>query len=178
MPELAVNSVLEFTQRNATITAVWLDVRGRRPAWLVHHLEAGYHTPFIAIDRRTERYPLVATIYWREPEVHLAYECALDLGSQTLAGGGLSFAMMRPIGRAAVQESSSQTSTIAVVTYDRAAAFSTRAPVLGAKAQLASHGAELALFGFLGRLGSERGTDTLRSNFSELHDSPGICQHR
>jgi hypothetical protein len=152
-----------------------LDLRARWPARLAHHLEVGLQTPFVAIDRRSERYPLIATVYWREPEVHVIGETQLELGHRASASVGVSLAMMRPIGRAGVQESTAQTGTIAVVAYDPAAAFSTRAPVVGAKAELATCGAAATVFGFAGRLGSERGTDALRSSFPNFAILPGYA---
>ena len=55
--EIQVNSVLEFSTKNTRVGAVWADYRGTGPHWLSHHLELGYHTPIVAMDRRTERTP-------------------------------------------------------------------------------------------------------------------------
>ncbi|MCA9554593.1 MAG: hypothetical protein KC933_31445 [Myxococcales bacterium] len=174
---LAVYSILEFTQRGAGVTAVWFDGRARLPQVLEHHLEVGFHTPFVKIDRRTERYPLIATAYWREPEVHVVYEgrwlldesqpgpVALELG--------LSAAFMRPLAFASVQDASSHKGTLNIVGYGAARPFSGNAPVWGAKLHAEAYGAYATAFGYIGKLASEGGTDDLRNNFGNYAELPG-----
>lgn len=174
---LAVYSILEFTQRGAGVTAVWFDVRQRGPEALEHHVEVGFHTPFVKIDRRTERYPLIATAYWREPEVHLVYEGRWTLGEDPVAPPtlelGLSAAFMRPLAFASVQDASSHRGTLNIVGYGAARPFSGNAPVWGAKLHAEAWGAYATAFGFLGKLASEAGTDELRNNFGNYAALPG-----
>ena len=112
---IGVFSVLEFRPDRAGVGAVWADSRWTGPAWLAHHVEAGYHTPIVKVDRRTERYPLIATAFWREAELHLAYEARARLAHGVHLDLGASLAMMRPLDLAGVQESESQAGTINVL---------------------------------------------------------------
>jgi hypothetical protein len=162
---LAVNSVLEFTQTSARVSAVWFDVEVRGPAWLTHHVEVGYHTPIVKIDRVTERYPLIGSVYWREPEVHVSYEGSARVCGDVTVDLGVSLAMMRPLGYASVQESTSQVGTINVIAYGPARAFSGNGPVGGGRLRVSAWGAFVEGFGFVGRLAAEGGTDVLRSGF-------------
>jgi len=170
---LGVFSVIEFTTRAARVGAVWVDFRATAPGWLDHHLELGYNTPIVAIDRRTERYPLLGTIYWREPELHLAYTADFALGAHVHLTAAASLAMMRPLDFAGVQESTSQRGTINVLAYGAAAPFSGNGPVGGGRLRLTVYGAFLEGFGFGGRLAAEGGTDVLRSGFPSYRDLDG-----
>ncbi|PIE19251.1 MAG: hypothetical protein CSA66_02670 [Proteobacteria bacterium] len=170
---LGVYSVLEFTARDASAGAAWFDLRVREPQWLEHHVELGYHTSIVKVNRRTERYPLIASIYWREPEIHLAYEGVADLGDHVTLELGASLAMMRPLSFTGVQESTSQAGTINVLSYGGAKTFSGNGPVAGGRLRLGVHGAYLDAFGFVGELASEAGTDVLRAGLPNYRDYPG-----
>jgi len=156
-------SVLEFQPDGARVGAVWADAGFSGPAFVEHHLEAGYNAPFVKVDRRTERYPLIATAYWRESELHLCYEAALKLGQRLRVEAGLSLAMMRPLALVGVQESTSQSGTINIIGLGPARTFSGNGPVGGARLGVGISGAFLEVFGFLGRMAAEGGTDVLRS---------------
>lgn len=170
---ISVNSYVELTVWDARVGAVWLDYRGQAPSWLEHHVEVGYHTPIVTIDRRSERYPLLGSIYWRQPELHAAWTGTFQLTSQISIDLGLSVAMMRPLDFSGVQESSSQPGTINILSYGAARAFSGNRPVLGGRLRLLVYGAFIEGFAFTGRLASEAGTDVLRSGFPNYRDLPG-----
>lgn len=172
---LGVNSVLEFTTSGARVGAVWLDFAAAAPAWLAHHVEVGYHTPIVKIDRRTERYPLIATSYWRQPELHVAYEATFALAADIRLDAGVSLAMMRPLEFAGVQESTSQAGTINVLAYGPARSFSGNGPVGGGRLRVTAYGAFVEGFGFLGELAAEAGTDSLRSGFPNYRELPGYA---
>ncbi len=161
----AVNSILEFTPRGAAVSAVWFDTRLRGPADLEHHLEIGFHTPFVKIDRITERYPLIASVYWRQPEIHAAYEGRWSASDRIDFELGLSVALMRPLAFTSIQDANSRRGTINVMSYGAARPYSGNAPVWGAKVKAEAYGVGATVFGFVGRLASEAGTDELRSNF-------------
>jgi len=160
---IGVFSVLEFRPDGAGVGAVWADARWTGPARFAHHVEAGYHTPIVKIDRRTERYPLIATAFWRESELHLAYEARARLAHRVQLDLGASLAMMRPLDLAGVQESESQAGTINVLGLGPARTLSGGGPVGGGRLGLDVYGAFLEGFGFVGRLAAEGGTDVLRS---------------
>ena len=170
---LGAYSVLEFTTDDARVGAVWFDFRATAPGWLEHHAEVGYHTPIVTIDRRSERYPLIGTSYWRQPEVHAAYEAVFTLAERVRLEVGLSLAMMRPLDLAGVQESTHQRGTINVLTYGASRVFSGNGPVGGGRLRLEAWGAFVEGFGFVGKLASEAGTDMLRSGFSNYRDLDG-----
>ena len=172
-PGAAVNSVLEFSASGARVGAAWFDAHTSWPQTLEHHFELGLNTPLIKIDRRTERYPLTGTIYWREPELHASYEGVWQLGARTILELGLVVAMMRPLAFVPVQESSSFRGTINLLAYGAARPYSGNAPLFGAKLHAATHGFYATLFGFVGRLAAEAGTDELRTNFINFQDLPG-----
>ena len=174
---LAVASVLEFSMDGANVGAVWLDYRDTAPEWLKHHVEVGYHTPFVKIDRRSERYPLIGTIYWRVPEVHLAYEATFLLARHTTLEVGASLGFMRPLAFAPVQESTSQKSTINVLSYGRAEPFSGNGPIGGGRVRFETWGAFTELFGFGGQLAAEGGTDVLRAGFSNWAQLDGYSSN-
>ena len=160
---VGVFSILEFRPDGAGVGAVWVDARWTGPGWLEHHGEAGYHTPIVTVDRRTERYPLIGTAFWREPELHLAYEARMTLARRVHLDLGGSLAMMRPLDLAGVLDSRSQAGTINVLGQGPAATLSGNGVVGGGRLALEVHGAFLEGFGFLGRLAAEGGTDVLRS---------------
>jgi|GEM_PF-914883 hypothetical protein len=171
--QLAINSILEFDQSGARIGAVYFSGKLRWPERLEHRFEAGLHTPFVKVERRTERYPLIGTIYWRHPEFHITYNARLRLARETGIALGVSVAIMRPLAFLPVQESSSQQGTINLLGYGPARFFSGNGPVYGARFHAHTHGAYATLFGFLGSLSAEAGTDELRNNFSRFQDLPG-----
>jgi hypothetical protein len=173
-PHFAVNSVLEFDQRGARVGAVFLDARGRWPSAVSHHLEVGLHQSLVKIDRRSERYPLIATIYWRQPEVHAVYEGRLTLTPRVSLELGLSLAMMRPISFAGVQDSTAHRGTINVVAYGGARIFSGNSPIGGGRLRLEAYGLFVDGFAFVGRLSAEAGTDELRNSFANYRDLPGF----
>lgn len=156
-------SILDFSPTGARLGAVFADFRVQAPGWWSHHLEAGYHTPFVKIDRRTERYPLIASAYWREPELHLVYEGRVALARRTALELGLSLAMMRPLTATGVQDSTQQAGTINILSFGPARTFSGNGPVVGARLQFATHGVVADAFGFMGQMAAEGGTDVLRS---------------
>jgi hypothetical protein len=171
-PWLAANSLLDFSSTNATLAAAWFDSRyvfGRYE----QHIEIGLHTPFVKIDRRSERYPLIGTIYWREPELHAIYQGRLPVSDYLALELGLSLAMMRPLWFAGVQESTAQRGTINVLAYDQARVFSGNSPVYGLRLKTESIGFFLEAFGFIGKLSNQAGIDELRNGFGNFMDLPG-----
>jgi len=168
-----VNSVLEFSTTGARLGAVWADLRVAGPCWLDHHVELGYALPIVAIDRRTERYPLLATQLWREPEMHLAWEGRLWGEGPVTVDLGLSVAFMRPLRLAGVQDSTSQKGTINVLASGPAAPFSGNGVVGGGRLKVDLYGAFIEAYGLLGALSDEGGTDVLRSAFSSYRQLPG-----
>ena len=171
--DVQVNSVLDFSTDGARLGAVWFDVRVPSPAWLEHHVEAGYSLPIVAMDRRTERHPLLSTCFWREPEMHLAWQgrflprgpVSLDLGA--------SIAMMRPLSLAGIQDSTRHPGTLNVLSSGPAEPFSGNEPVGGGRVRLIAFGAFMDAVGFFGRLADAGGTDVLRSAFSRYRNLPG-----
>jgi hypothetical protein len=168
-----VNSVLEFFTEGARLGAIWADFRARGPDWLEHHVEAGYHLPIVSLDRRTERYPLLATSFWREPEMHLAWVGrVLPEGPVTIALGA-SIAMMRPLTLLGIQDSTQHPGTLNVLASGPAETFSGNGPVGGGRIRITAFGVFLDAFGFIGELADEGGTDVLRSAFSRYRNLPG-----
>lgn len=169
-----INSALDFDTRDARVGAVFFDYRERWPSWLEHHLELGYQVPLVHLDRRTERYPLIATIYWRQPELHLLYDLDFELAVAVSLQLGASVAMMRPLGFAGVQESSNQAGTINVLAYDLAEPYSGNSPVAGGRLGVRLFGAFVEAFGFIGKLSARGGTDVLISGFPAYRELPGF----
>jgi hypothetical protein len=164
-PLLSIFSVLEFDPSGARIGGAWLDSRFRWPHWLEHHLEIGLHTPFIKIDRRTERYPIIASVYWRSPEFHMSYEGLFHFSKRTSLELGFSLSIMRPLTFVGVQESTSQQTVLHFLAYGAAQVFSGNAPSIGSKIRFQTHGFYLTAFGFMSQLSAESGTDQLRGSF-------------
>ena len=162
---LNVNTLLEFTTSRAALSAVWIDFRAEAPARLFHRAELGYQTPIVALDRRSERYPLAATSFWKNPEFHLAYEGAFFFTPRVHLELGLSVAMTRPLTFASVQETSLQSGTINLLAHGAAKSFSGNGPTLGARGRFEAFHAFVEAFGFIGRLAAQSGTDMLRSGF-------------
>ncbi len=156
-------SFLDFRTDGARLGAAWADFQMTGPTWLHHHMEAGYHTPFVKVDRRTERYPLIGTAYWREPELHLTYEARVDLARRTALEAGLTLAMMRPFAPTGIQESTTEAGTINILGLGSARTFSGNGPVGGTRLAIESFGVRLEAFGFMGQMAAEGGTDVLRS---------------
>ena len=171
-PEVGVFSFLDFSTRGASVGSVWFDVRDRAPGWLEHHLEAGYNSPIVKIDRRTERYPLIASSYWRYPELHLAYEAIFLPHPRVRIELGGSLAMMRPLGFSGVQDSTAQPGTINILVSAPASVFSGNGPVGGGRLRVDAFGAFVDAFGFLGALAAQSGTDILRAGFSSYRNLP------
>jgi hypothetical protein len=171
-PYFAVYAVLEFEAAASRVGAAWCDVRVRAPDDVAHHLEVGYNAPFIKLDRRSERYPLIGTIYWREPEMHAAYDLSWASGELRLQGG-LSVAMTRPLGFSAVQESSAQRGTVNVLAYRPGRVYSGTTATYGAKLFASYAGVFAEAFAMSGRLADEAGTDELRLGFANYQFMPG-----
>ena len=171
--EVQVNSILEFSTKNTRVGAIWADYRASGPSWLEHHVELGYNTPIIAMDRRTERYPLIATAHWREPEGHAAWYGFFLLVQKTTLELGASVAMMRPLGFAGVQDSTSQPGTINIVSDQPAKPFSGNGAVGGGRILFQSHGVFVDTFAFVGQLADEGGVNVLTSGFTAYRDLPG-----
>ncbi|HCF60651.1 MAG TPA: hypothetical protein DFS52_21955 [Myxococcales bacterium] len=171
---LGVFSLLDFTS-GGEVDSAWLDYRFGSPS-LSHHLQLGYQPPIVAIDRRTERYPLTATSYWRESELHLAYELAFAPSDRVVLEAGASLAMMRPLGFAGLQQSQSQAGTINLLASGSAQPFSGNGPVGGGRLKLTAFGVWLEAFGFLGKLAAQGGTDVLRSGFPGYRELPGYSE--
>jgi len=169
---LGVFSVLDFTS-GGEVRSVWLDYRFAAPTSLHHHLQLGYQQPIVAVDRRSERYPLIATSYWRESELHLAYEVAFKPSEHLRLEAGASVAMMRPLDFVGVQQSHSQTGTINILSLGSSQPFSGNGPVGGGRLKLGLYGGFVEAFGFVGELAAQSGTDMLRSGFPSYRDLPG-----
>ena len=170
---LNVNTLLEFSTSRASLSAVWIDFRTEAPKRLFHRAEIGYQTPIVAIDRRSERYALAATSYWKSPEFHLAYEGAFFFTPKIHLELGLSIAMMRPLTFSGVQQSNFQSGTINVLSYGPAKSFSGNGPVGGGRLRIEAYGAFLEAFGFIGKLAAQSGTDMLRSGFPNYRTLKG-----
>jgi len=170
---LEFDTEVSFTLSSAAVNAVWLDGRFTGPSWLSHHVEAGYAPPIVKVYRRSERYPLIGTIAWRDPEVHLAYEATFLLASRVFLEAGVSLAMMRPLALATVQDSRNQPSSLSVLAYGRPRPFSGNGLVGGGRLRVHAYGAFLEGFGFFGRLAAEGGTDVLRSGLMNYRRLPG-----
>lgn len=172
---LGVFSVLEFSASGARVGAAWLDLRLDGPSWLTHHLELGLHTPLVKVERHTERYPLVATAFWRQQEFHLSWLGRARVARRAAVELGLWLAMQRPLELAAVQESEQGAGTINILAYGPARAFSGNGPVGGALLAVRAWGASAEIFGSIGRLSAEAGTDTLRSALPNYRDLDGYA---
>lgn len=172
-PAVGLYSFVDFRPDGARVGAVFVNFQAHGPGWLAHRVEAGYHTPLAAIDRRTERYPLLATALWREPELHLAYEAGLELGRAGNLLAAASLAMMRPLTLAGVAESESVKGTINIISAGRARPYSGNGPAVAGRLRYDLHGAFLEGYGLMGRLAAEGGTDLLRSALPNYRYLPG-----
>jgi hypothetical protein len=170
---LELDTEVAFTPSSAAVDAVWLDWRGTGPSWLSHHVEAGYAPPVVKVHRRSERYPLIGTIAWRDPEIHAAYEAVFRLAERVSIEAAASLAMMRPLDLATVQDSRGQPGTLSVLAYGRARTFSGNGPVGGGRLRVSAWGAFAEAFAFAGRLSTEGGTDVLRAGLMNYRRLPG-----
>lgn len=176
---VAFYSALRFEATQSYVEGAWVDLRHRVDRWAVHG-ELGLHTPIVATDRLTYRKPLAERIYWDGPEMHAAATVsrALDGGSLWL---GASVAMMRPLGLTPVNDASNRGGTLAVLYSKQNRAFSGNQPVYGLTlgASLLDDALAAQLWGYLGELSREAGTDELgntipyyapRERRAALHD--------
>lgn len=170
---LELNTEVAFTLSRAMVNAVWIDWRSRGPSWWGHHVEAGWAPPIVKVYRRSERYPLLGMIAWRDSEAHLVYEATLDVARRVAIEMGASLAMMRPLDLVSVQDSRNQPGTLAVLAYGPARPFSGNGPVGGGRLRLVAWGAFAEAFAFWGRLAAEGGTDVLRSGLMNYRRLPG-----
>jgi len=167
------HALVVLDTRGAEVGGLWLDASVDGPSWLRHDAQLGLYPPIVYRDRRTERYPLIATVTWREPEMHVVYGVTAGADPERAASLLLSLAMMRPITFASVADSRIVRGTINVIAYGPARPFSGNAPVGGGRLRLTWAGAFAEAFGFVGTLGSEAGTDALRSTLTRFQDLPG-----
>ncbi len=178
-PGFDVNTQLRFTPDDARVAATWLD--GRFDTGPVdHHVEVGYRPPFATRDPQAIREPLAATIWWSAPEMHAAWEVGQRFGPEGALAyvAGLSVAMGRPLGFAPVQASHAQRGTINVLAYDEGRIYSGNAPMYGARARFSAWDTALEVFGFLGELAAEAGTDELRASLAGYPSRPGSATDR
>jgi len=177
-PSLAVNTSLALDATAAHLDEAWFDFRFVGPADTYHHVEVGRRPPFVATDRRTARYPLAGTLYWRSPEMHVTYEVATTPLSPLGIAVGISAALVRPLGFAPVQNAVRERGTINVLSYDPERVYSGVSGIYGGKFALRGWGVTLEGFGFAGHLAAEAGTDELLSNFDNVQSLGGNATQR
>ena len=171
---LSFYSELAFTADRARAEGAFLDYRQRLGAGSLH-IEAGLHTPFVAIDDLTARAPLTSRVFWGSSEMHVIIELSGGLGPLRW-WAGLSAAMMRPLSAAAINDAASRRGTLALLSYGEARPFSGNAPVFGGKLAVGIPHFVLTGFGFLGRLTAVEGTDTLRNQIGHFSLLPNFNQ--
>ncbi|MFT7621118.1 MAG: hypothetical protein ACI9WU_000279 [Myxococcota bacterium] len=170
---VGVNTVVAFTSRGAALESAWIDLELRGPAWLGHRLILGLEQPIIALDRRTERYPLAATIYWRHPELQLSWQGTTNLSADVSIEVGVALAIMRPLTFAGVRDSDTQPGTINILALGTARPFSGNGPSGTGRLRVTTFGAFVEGFATLGSLAAEAGSDVLRSGLSRYRELPG-----
>lgn len=176
-----VSGAVEVAPDTAATLAVDLDPLGarlviasvdwRRVGAVTHELFAGFDRPAVALDRRTERYPLIASSYWRSPALHVRYDASSARGRWRVHAGGHA-GFLRPLGSAPVQDSTAFDTTIRVLAWAPGRPMPGVGPEVGAWLGGGVGWAFVEGFVFAGRLGAEGGTDALRSEFPTLSD-PG-----
>lgn len=173
--EVAPNSTATMALDVDTTGArmVIASVRWRREGAVTHDLFAGYDRLAVALDRRTERYPLVATSYWRNPSLHVRYDLSSGSG-RVRAHAGVHAGFLRPLGVAPVQDSTAFDTTIRVLAWDPGRPMPGVGPEVGAWLGASAGPAFVDVFAFAGRLGAEGGTDALRAEFPNLADPGGV----
>ncbi len=131
---------------------------------------AGRNHPLPSADRRTERYPLIAAAYWREPGLAAGWS-----GRFGAFEVGTSVGIRRPLDLSPVSEAPAS-GTLNVVGYGQARSFSGNGPVVGGYLGLSAHGVTALGFGFVGPLSAEGGTDVLRSALPRYRDLPPAAE--
>ena len=172
LDELGVSAAVEFDPGGARLSAAWLDGQLTGPGWLSHSLLIGLHAPIVATTRMTERYPLVAAAFWREPEMQAAYRAEARAGDWRFSLA-VSLALMRPLDLAPVLDVRIVGGTLNHLAWGAATTFSGNGPVGGAMLRVAWRGLSVAGWGFFGGLAAEAGTDVLASALPAYRALPG-----
>lgn len=162
---LWLNANVSFMTDETYLSAIYFEYKQEMTSWFSHGVEVGYQTPVVATDRRTVRYPFIATNYWRYPEYHLAYAAKFSLASETALSFYGSLGIMRPLKAEPIHSSSEYRGTFSTVSYSSAKAFSGNAPTGTALLRLNTYGANVEIFGSIGKISMKEGIQTLVSDF-------------
>ena len=162
---LWLNANVAFMTDETYLSAIYFEYRQEMTAWFSHGVEVGYQTPIVATDRHTVRYPFIATDYWRYPEYHIAYAAKFGLAEQTALSVYVSLGIMRPLRSEPIHGSSMYQGTFSTLSYSSAKAFSGNSPTGTALLRLNTYGADIELFGSIGKISMKEGIQTLVSDF-------------
>ena len=170
---LWINASADFTASGAYLSSIYFEYDDELPYNFSQAFEVGYQTSVVATHRHTTRYPLIAAMYWKNPEFHIAYAVSQRFTPETKLTLYADLSMMRPLKSEPLHNSPTYRGTYSLISYGSARSFSGNMPAGTLRLQFTTYGFLLEGFGFLGELSTQSGIDTLVSDIPYYRQMPG-----
>ncbi|MFA5624057.1 MAG: hypothetical protein WC966_03230 [Bradymonadales bacterium] len=172
MRMLALNSSVEFLTSGARLSNIYFAYSANLHDKLHHKAELGYLQPIFATHRYTARYPLIASVNWKNAEYHAAYKLKYQINNENAISLALAASMQRPLKSEPLHSSPTYKGSFSILAYGNARAFSGNSVAATALLRFESHGLALEGFGFIGKLSTHQGLDILIADFPHYRLSP------
>lgn len=160
-----INANVDFQTDNTALSAIYFEYKQVLEAWFSHGAELGYQNSIIATHRHTVRYPLIAINYWKNPEYHAAYGARFDFSDEMSLALYASLSMTRPLKSEPIHGSSTYAGSLKTLSYGSAKAFSGNSAAGSALIRFSAYGMMLEGFGFIGKIPTKNGINSLVSDF-------------
>lgn len=157
------NTNLAFYTDTTTLSAIYFEYEQALTGWFSHGVEIGYLSSFVATDRHTIRYPLIAIDYWKNPEYHLAYGAKFTLAPETSISAYASISFMRPLRTEPIHGSPTYAGSYSTLAYGSATPYSGNSAAGTFLLRFFTHGFFVEGFGQIGEIVTSKGLDTLMS---------------
>ncbi len=168
-----INANVAFLTDNTSLSAIYFEYYQLLESWYSHGAEVGYQNSIAATDRHTVRYPLIATEYWKNPEYHAVYGAHFDVSPETSVSLYASISMTRPLKSEPIHGSATYAGSLKTLSYGSAKAFSGNSVAGTGLIRLKTHGLVAEGFGYVGRISTKYGLNTLLSDYPYYRSLPG-----
>lgn len=159
------NTNISFYTDGTSLSAIYFEYEQELTDWYEHGVEVGYLSSVVATDRRTIRYPLIATAYWKNPEYHVAYGAKFSVSSETYFSAYASASFMRPLRTEPIHGSPTYAGAYSTLSYGSSKPYSGNSAAGTFLVKVFSHGFSIEGFGQIGDIVTAKGLDTLISAY-------------
>ena len=169
---LWINANVGFYTDSTSLSAIYFEYKQELNDWFSQGVEVGYQNSIVAAHRHTVRYPLIATNYWKNPEYHAAYGAHFELADETSLSLYGSVSMTRPLNSEPIHGSPTYAGSLKTLSYGSAKAFSGNSAAGTALLRFMTHGVSVEGFGYVGKITTKYGINTLISDFPYYRGLP------